>query len=129
MKNSILNKEISYTPEEIKLIKENLKKAFGQEYLDVYLDVKHIKKHIPNFKIQVGDIFAYYNPFESGAFGMKKIGWRKIKITYTRGDVVFFTIDESKKEHYCDIDSYFSYQLILLNVDIKRLGIPEKTYN
>lgn len=126
MKSSILNKEIQYTPEEISLIKKNLKEAFGQEYLYFYLDVENIKKHIPNFKIQVGDTFAYYNAFESGAFGMKKIGWHKIKITYTRGDAVFFTIDKNKKEHYFDVDSHFCYKLILLNVDYKRLGIPEK---
>lgn len=126
MKSSILNKEIQYTPEEISLIKKNLKAAFGKEYLDFYLDVENIKKHIPNFEIQVGDTFAYYNAFESGAFGMKKIGWHKIKITYTRGDAIFFTIDKNKKEHYFDVDSHFCNKLILLNVDYKRLGIPEK---
>lgn len=126
MKSSILNKEIQYTPEEISLIKKNLKKAFGQEYLDFYLDVENIKKHIPNFKIQVGDTFAYYNAFENEVFGMKKIGWHKIKIIYMRGDAVFFTIDKNKKENYFDVDSYFCDKLILLNVDYKRLGIPQK---
>lgn len=126
MKSSILNKEIQYTPEEISLIKKNLKEAFGQDYLDFYLDVENIKKHITNFEIQIGDVFAYYNAFENGAFGMKKIGWHKIKIIYTRAGAVFFTIDKNKKEHYFDVDSHFCRKLILLNVDCKRLGIPQK---
>jgi hypothetical protein len=131
-KNSnLLTVEHNYTEEQIKSIKENLKKAFDIDYLPVELTMGNLlkKKNKASFDYIIGEQYVFYNPFENEEWGIGKQEWHLIEITYQRLDLVFFKIRSSKnprKERYAHKDSIFVDKLIPINFSTERFGIPEK---
>lgn len=131
-KNSnLLTVEHNYTEEQIKSIKENLKKAFGIDYIPVELTMGNLlkNKNSASFDYIIGEQYVFYNPNKNEEFGINGCEWHVIEVTYQRLDLVFFKIRSSKnprKEHYASKNSLFASKLIPVNFSTKRFGIPEK---
>ncbi len=119
-----------YTPEEIVSIKENLKRAFGRETIEVSLKLENLlrKKDKDKFEYIIGEQFVFWQPINNKELKIKK-GWHIIEITYQRLNLIFFKVLSSEnpnQEHYAEKDSYFTNNLIPVNVDIDRFGYPEQ---
>ena len=89
--NAALKKE--YTPEEIASIKENLKKAFDTDRIEVEATVKTLNKGINPDKVEFkkGEQYVFWNPIENDEQGLA-IGYHLIEITYTRLDLIFYIL-------------------------------------
>ena len=119
-----------YTPEEIISIKENLKRAFDRDTIEVSLKLENLlrKKDKDKFKYIIGEQLVFWQPVNNKEFKAKK-GWHIIEITYQRLNLIFFKVLSSEnpnQEHYAEKDSYFTNNLIPVNVDIERFGYPEQ---
>ena len=127
-KKNILFDAIEYTEEQIQSIKENLKRAFDIDYIPI--ELKSIfKKHNPmKYNFKIGEEFAFHSHVKNDDWGLKK-GWHKLKITYKRGEVIFFKIESStepNKERYAILDSDFVSEMIPIEIKLKSFGIPDK---
>lgn len=123
----VKKKEIrSYTEEEIKSIRENLKKAFDIDYIPVEIKIKRLykdKKFVP----LEGDMIYIYLSIENKKFGLKQ-GWHRLKITYVRSGVVFFKYIDSKHnriEDHADLESSFIEEAYMGTIRLKDIAVPE----
>lgn len=116
----------AYTEEELKSIRENLKKAFDIDYIPVWNEIGELFKN-KKIKLEVDDVLHVHLPYGNDKFGLDK-GWYRIKVTYIRSGVVFFKyMDTTKRsEDHADIDSYFIERAHLGNIRIKDVSINKK---
>ena len=115
-----------YTEKELLSIRENLKKAFGIDYLPLSNKIKDIFKN-KSIKLREGDILHVHLPFGKEDWDMKP-GWYRIKVTYIRSGVVFFKYIDTKykrKEDHADIESYFIENAYLGTIRISDVSIKE----
>lgn len=116
----------NYTSEEIKSIKENLKKAFGIEYMPINLHVNELYKTCPNkFKPKKNDVFYFYQATPDDEWNLNR-GWHSLRVTYVRSGIIFFKYDVQTKESWMSEESVFIKTLIPSTVYLKDLGIPDK---
>ena len=115
-----------YTEEELQSIRENLKKTFGIDYLPISNKVKELFRH-KKLKLQRGDILHVHLPYGKEEWDIER-GWYRIKVTYVRGDAIFFKYIDAKckhKEDYADIKSYFIEHAYMGTIRIKDINIKE----
>lgn len=115
-----------YTPEELFLIKANLFKAFGDEYIPVDLHLKELNRKYAKtngIKFKKGQNYYYYAAVDSEDWGAR--GWHIIYITYVRSGVVFCTIDNNRKEFNFAEDSAFALNLLPQTLHLKSVGIHD----
>lgn len=116
-----------YTQEELLLIKANLFKAFGDEYIPVDLHLKELNRRYAKtngIKFKKGQNYYQYSPVDEEEWGGKK-GWHIIYITYVRSGVVFYTVDNNRKEFNFAEDSVFAMSLIPQTLHLKLVGIHD----
>lgn len=115
-----------YTDEELKSIRENLKKAFDIDYIPVCNKIGELFKD-KKIKLEVDDVLHVHLPYGNDKFGLDK-GWYRIKVTYIRSGVVFFRYMDTRKksEDHADIDSYFIERAHLGNIRIGDVSINKK---
>ena len=115
-----------YTEEELKSIRENLKKAFDIDYIPVCNEIGELFKG-KKIKLEVDDVLHVHLPYGNDKFGLDK-GWYRIKVTYIRSGVVFFRYMDTRKksEDHADIDSYFIERARLGNIKIGDVSIKKK---
>ena len=115
-----------YTEEEIKSIRENLKKAFDIDYIPVEIKIKRLykdKKFVP----LEGDMIYVHLPYDNDKFELKR-GWHRLKVTYVRSGVVFFKYIDSKHkrtEDHADLDSSFIEEAYMGTIRLKDIAVPE----
>lgn len=120
-----------YTPEEIVSIKENLKRAFGTEFVPIDIKLGNLikgKDKREKFKFIKGENFVFFNAHPNSELGLS-VGWHIIEITYQRLDLVFYKITTSSKpskESYANKDSYFINNIMPVLLNIDRFNIPEQ---
>lgn len=114
-----------YTEKELQSIRENLKKAFGIDYLPLSNKIKYLFRD-RKVKLRKGDILHVHLPFGKEEWDMKR-GWYRIKITYIRNGVIFFTYigTKHKEEDHADIESYFTENACMGTIRIKDVAIKE----
>ena len=115
-----------YTEKEILSIRENLKKAFGIDYLPLSNIIKDIFKN-KSIKLQENDVLHVHLPFGKEDWDMKP-GWYRIKVTYIRSGVVFFKYIDTKykrKEDHADILSSFIENAYMGTIRINDVSIKE----
>lgn len=115
-----------YTEKEIQSIRENLKKAFGIDYIPLSNMIKDLFKN-KSIKLQENDILHVHLPYGKEDWDMKP-GWYRIKVTYIRSGVVFFKYIDTKykrKEDHADIESYFIENAYLGTIRINDVSIKE----
>ena len=115
-----------YTEKELLSIRENLKKAFGIDYLPLNNKIKDIFKN-KSIKLREGDILHVHLPFGKEEWDMKR-GWYRIKVTYIRSGVVFFKYIDTKykrKEDHADILSSFIEDAYMGTIRINDVSIKE----
>lgn len=115
-----------YTEEELQTIRENLKKAFGFDYIPLNNKVKDLFKD-KSIKLQEDDILHVHLPYGKDEWDMKP-GWYRIKVTYIRSGVVFFKYIDTKhkrKEDHADILSSFIENAYMGIIRIKDVAIKE----
>ena len=115
-----------YTEKELQLIRENLKKAFGIDYIPLSNMIKDLFKH-KSIKLQENDVLHVHLPYGKEDWDMKP-GWYRIKATYIRSGVVFFKYIDTKckrKEDHADIKSYFIENAYLGTIRINDVSIKE----
>jgi hypothetical protein len=116
-----------YTEEEIQSIRENLKKAFGIDYIPLNNRISELyknKKFIP----KKGDILHVHLPYGDINFKLKR-GWYRIKVTYIRSGVMFFTYIDTKhkcKEDHADISSVFIKRAFMGTIRMNEISIPKQ---
>lgn len=115
-----------YTDEELKSIRENLKKAFDIDYIPVCNTIDEVFKD-KKIKLEVDDVLHVHLPYGNEKFGLDR-GWYRIKVTYIRSGVVFFRYMDTRKrsEDHADIDSYFIERAHLGNIRMKDVSIKKK---
>lgn len=116
-----------YTQEELFLIKAILFKAFGDEYIPVDLHLKDLNSKYSKtngIKFKKGQNYYQYSPVDEEEWGGKK-GWHTIYITYVRSGVVFYTVDNNRKEFNFTEDSIFAMSLIPQTLHLKLVGIHD----
>lgn len=118
----------NYTEQEIKNIKENLMKTFGQEYLSVYTRIRELQKNQKNFNIHKGAIYYVYLSMDNKEYNKPK-GWYPIFITYKRTGILFFSFlngeELEKKEYWFVEQSPFTAFLVPAVIELKEYGIPD----
>lgn len=117
----------AFTEEEILSIRENLKNAFGIDYIPLNNRVENIFKN-KSIKLQEDDILHVHLPYGKEIWDMNP-GWYRIKITYIRSGVVFFKYIDTKhkrKEDHADIESDFIGKACLGTVRMNTISIPER---
>lgn len=115
-----------YTEEELQIIRENLKKAFGIDYIPLNNKVKDLFKD-KSIKLQEDDILHVHLPYGKEEWDIKP-GWYRIKVTYIRSGVVFFKYIDTKhkrKEDHADILSSFIENAYMGTIRIKDVTIKE----
>lgn len=115
-----------YTEKELLSIRENLKKAFGIDYLPLSNKIKDIFKN-KSIKLREGDILHVHLPYGKEDWDMKP-GWYRIKVTYIRSGVVFFKYIDTKykrKEDHADILSSFIENAYMGTIRINDVSIKE----
>lgn len=115
-----------YTQEELLLIKANLFKAFGDEYIpaDLHLKELNYKYYKTNgIKFKKGQTYYHYAAVDMKDWGAR--GWHIIYITYVRSGVVFCTVDNNKKELNFAEDSAIALNLIPQTLHLKSVGIHD----
>lgn len=116
----------TYTEEELQSIRENLKKAFGIDYIPIELKIRTLysnKKFIPN----EGDMLYVYLPMNNDKFELKQ-GWHRLKVTYVRSGVVFFKYIDSKykrTEDHADLESTFIEEAYMGSIRLNDIAVPE----
>lgn len=125
--NAALKKE--YTPEEIASIKENLKKAFDTDRIEVEATVKTLNKGVNPDKVEFkkGEQYVFWNPIVNDEQGLA-IGYHLIEITYTRLDLIFYKIKTSTKprtEQWACKGSGWVLNLMPVVIDLERYNIPD----
>lgn len=116
----------TYTEEELQSIRENLKKAFGFDYIPVDIKIKNLyknKKFIP----KEGDMIYVYLPMDNDKFELKQ-GWHRLKVTYVRSGVVFFKYIDSKHkrtEDHADLESVFIEEAYMGTIRLNDIAVPE----
>lgn len=116
-----------YTEEEIQSIRENLKKAFGIDYIPLNNRIRELYKH-KKFTPKEGDILHVHLPYGNDEFNLKR-GWYRIKVTYVRSGVMFFTYIDTKhkcKEDHADISSSFIENAFMGTIRMNEISIPER---
>lgn len=116
----------NYTEEQLQSIRENLKKAFGIDYIPLNNKVKDLFNG-KAIKLQEDDILHVHLPYGKDEWDMKP-GWYRIKVTYIRSGVVFFKYIDTKhkrKEDHADILSSFIEEAYMGTVRIKDVAIKE----
>ena len=116
-----------YTEEEIKSIRENLKKAFGIDYIPLNNRIGELYKH-KKFTPKEGDILHVHLPFGNDEFDLKR-GWYRIKVTYVRSGVMFFKYIDTKhkrKEGYAIIESEFIERAFMGTIRMNEISIPKQ---
>ncbi len=111
-----------YTEEEIKSLREILKKA-GIERIPISLKVKDIYKN--GYMPKTGDVLWVYLLYADSENNIEE-GWHKIKVTYHRSGVLFFKYEGKGKETHALTDSYFIQNAIPARIDIKDTNIQER---
>lgn len=115
-----------YTEEELQIIRENLKKVFGIDYIPLNNKVKDLFKD-KSIKLQEDDILHVHLPYGKEEWDIKP-GWYRIKVTYIRSGVVFFKYIDTKhkrKEDHADILSSFIENAYMGTIRIKDVTIKE----
>lgn len=115
-----------YTEKEIQSIRENLKKAFGIDYIPLSNMIKDLFKN-KSIKLQENDILHVHLPYGKEDWDMKP-GWYRIKVTYIRSGVVFFKYIDTKykrKEDHADILSSFIEDAYMGTIRINDVSIKE----
>ena len=115
-----------YTEEELQSIRENLKKAFGIDYIPISNKVEDLFRN-KSIKLQENDILHVYLPYGKDDPDMKP-GWYRIKVTYIRSGVVFFKYVDTKhklKEDHADILSSFIKNAYIGTIRVKDVSIKE----
>ena len=115
-----------YTEKEILSIRENLKKAFGIDYIPLSNMIKDLFKN-KSIKLQENDVLHVHLPFGKEDWDMKP-GWYRIKVTYIRSGVVFFKYIDTKykrKEDHADILSSFIENAYMGTIRINDVSIKE----
>lgn len=115
-----------YTEKELLSIRENLKKAFGIDYLPLSNKIKDIFKN-KSIKLQENDVLHVHLPYGKEGWDMKP-GWYRIKVTYIRSGVVFFKYIDTKykrKEDHADILSSFIENAYMGTIRINDVSIKE----
>ena len=115
-----------YTEKELLSIRENLKKAFGIDYIPLSNMIKDLFKN-KSIKLQENDVLHVHLPYGKEDWDMKP-GWYRIKVTYIRSGVVFFKYIDTKhkrKEDHADIESYFIENAYLGTIRINDVSIKE----
>ena len=126
--------EHGYTPEEIKTIKENFKKAFGISYGLIDGNLKGIaNKHrnVMNNMLVVGRKFWHFvYKAQANELGLDDEGYTLIQITYIRGEVIFYKFIEAtknkNKEYHFEIGSNFEERLIPTEIHYDELSMLSK---
>lgn len=115
-----------YTEKELLSIRENLKKAFGIDYIPLSNKIKDIFKN-KSIKLQENDVLHVHLPYGKEDWDMKP-GWYRIKVTYIRSGVVFFKYIDTKykrKEDHADILSSFIENAYMGTIRINDVSIKE----
>lgn len=115
-----------YTEEQLQSIRENLKRAFGIDYIPLNNRVENLFKD-KSIKLQEDDILHVHLPYGKEIWDMKP-GWYRIKITYIRSGVVFFKYIDTKhkrKEDHADIVSDFIEKACMGTIRMKDVSIKE----
>lgn len=115
-----------YTEEELQSIRENLKKAFGIDYIPISNKVEDLFRN-KSIKLQENDILHVYLPYGRDDWDMNP-GWYRIKVTYIRSGVVFFKYIDTKhklKEDHADILSSFIKNAYIGTIRMKDVSIKE----
>lgn len=115
-----------YTEKELLSIRENLKKAFGIDYIPLSNMIKDLFKN-KSIKLQENDILHVHLPYGKEDWDMKP-GWYRIKVTYIRSGVVFFKYIDTKykrKEDHADILSSFIEDAYMGTIRIKDVAVKE----
>ena len=115
-----------YTEKELLSIRENLKKAFGIDYIPLSNKIKDIFKN-KSIKLQENDVLHVHLPYGKEDWDMKP-GWYRIKVTYIRSGVVFFKYIDTKykrKEDHADILSSFIEDAYMGTIRIKDVAVKE----
>ena len=115
-----------YTEEELQSIRENLKKAFGIDYIPISNKVEDLFRN-KSIKLQENDILHVYLPYGKDDWDMDP-GWYRIKVTYIRSGVVFFKYVDTKhklKEDHADILSSFIKNAYIGTIRVKDVSIKE----
>jgi hypothetical protein len=115
-----------YTEEQLQSIRENLKKAFGIDYLPLNNRVDNLFKN-KSIKLQEDDILHVHLPYGKEIWDMNP-GWYRIKVTYIRSGVVFFKYIDTKhkhKEDHADIESDFIGRACMGTIRMKDVSIKE----
>lgn len=115
-----------YTEEELQSIRENLKKAFGIDYILLSNKVEDLFSN-KSIKLQENDILHVHLPYGKDECDMKP-GWYLIKVTYIRSGVVFFKYIDTKhkrKEYHADILSSFIKNAYMGTIRVKDVAIKE----
>lgn len=115
-----------YTEKELLSIRENLKKAFGIDYIPLSNKIKDIFKN-KSIKLQENDVLHVHLPYGKEDWDMKP-GWYRIKVTYIRSGVVFFKYIDTKykrKEDHADILSSFIEDAYMGTIRINDVSIKE----
>lgn len=115
-----------YTEKELQSIRENLKKAFGIDYIPLSNKIKDIFKN-KSIKLQENDVLHVHLPYGKEDWDMKP-GWYRIKVTYIRSGVVFFKYIDTKykrKEDHADILSSFIENAYMGTIRINDVSIKE----
>ena len=116
----------TYTEAELQSIRENLKKAFGIDYIPVNIKIKYLyrnKKFIP----KEGDMIYVYLSMDNDKFELKQ-GWHRLKVTYVRSGVVFFKYIDSKHkrtEDHADLVSVFIEEAYMGTIRLEDITVPE----
>lgn len=115
-----------YTEKELLSIRENLKKAFGIDYIPLSNMIKDLFKN-KSIKLQENDVLHVHLPYGKEDWDMKP-GWYRIKVTYIRSGVVFFKYIDTKykrKEDHADILSSFIEDAYMGTIRIKDVAVKE----
>lgn len=116
-----------YTEEELQSIRENLKKAFGIEYIPVVIKIRNLYRNNKKFIPKEGDMIYVYLPMDNDKFELKQ-GWHRLKVTYVRSGVVFFKYIDSKHkrtEDHADLESVFIEEAYMGTIRLNDIAVPE----
>ena len=116
----------TYTEEELQSIRENLKKAFGIDYIPVNIKIKYLYRN-KKFAPKEGDMIYVYLPMDNDKFELKQ-GWHRLKVTYVRSGVVFFKYIDSKHkrtEDHADLASVFIEEAYMGTIRLEDITVPE----
>lgn len=116
----------TYTEAELQSIRENLKKAFGIDYIPVNIKIKYLYRN-KKFILKEGDMIYVYLSMDNDKFELKQ-GWHRLKVTYVRSGVVFFKYIDSKHkrtEDHADLASVFIEEAYMGMIRLEDITVPE----